>query len=296
MSDHQSKVPVPEFPPLRIKDLPLGFTKSDPDLVYHLVTSMVEGVRSSSGVIWNAFDYLEGPALKRIQDEFPIPNFALGPLHRHTSRSYASTSSLLKHDRNCIAWLDKQAPGSVLYVSFGSLSATQEAELAETAWGLANSEQPFLWVVRPGSVSGSDWVRLPDGFEEKTEGRGLVVKWAPQQEVLAHAAVGGFWTHSGWNSTLESICEGVPMICSPIFGDQRVNARYVDHVWKVGVLLDEGLERGAIEMAIRRLMVGNEGQEIRARIKDIKQHAELCLREGGSSYESLERLKNYILI
>ena len=101
--------------------------------------------------------------------------------------------------------------------------------------GLANSNQPFLWVVRPGLVRGYEWLEpLPDGFLEMVCGRGHLVKWAPQQEVLAHPAIGGFWTHNGWNSTLEAVSEGVPMICLPYFGDQRVNARYVSQVWELG--------------------------------------------------------------
>ncbi|KAF3454615.1 hypothetical protein FNV43_RR05063 [Rhamnella rubrinervis] len=109
------------------------------------------------------------------------------------------------------------------------------------AWGLASSQQPFLWVVRPGLVSGLDWIELlPKGFREGVGERGCIVKWAPQQEVLAHEAVGGFWSHCGWNSTLESISEGVPMICKPCFGDQKVNARYVIHEWRVGIELEDG--------------------------------------------------------
>ncbi|XP_058109373.1 UDP-glycosyltransferase 76B1-like [Magnolia sinica] len=293
VQDHQLKAPVPELPPLRFKDLPSnGLATCDPDTLYHLVTHMVDGVRAASAVIWNAFDYLERTTLTKIQQDFPIPNFPVGPLHKHAS---SSSSSLLPQDHSCIAWLNKQAHGSVLYVSFGSLVAMEESALVETAWGLANSDQPFLWVVRPGSVHGSDWVELPEGFKEKTKGRGLIVKWAPQQEVLAHPAVGGFWTHSGWNSTLESICEGVPMLCSPWFGDQRVNARYVDHVWRVGMELENGFERREIEQAIKTVMVRNDGQEMRARIKDLKENADRCLRKGGSSYESLNSLKDYIL-
>lgn len=131
-----------------------------------------------------------------------------------------------------------------------------ETEFLETAWGLANSVQPFLWVVRPGLVHGTEWLEpLPSGFLERMDGRCHIVKWAPQQEVLAHPSVGAFWTHSGWNSTLEGICEEVPMICQPCFSDQKVNARYVSRVWRVGVQLEHGLERGEIERAIRRLMV-----------------------------------------
>ncbi|KAL6128159.1 hypothetical protein ACLB2K_071515 [Fragaria x ananassa] len=92
-------------------------------------------------------------------------------------------------------------------------------------------------------------------FHETLNGRGHIVKWAPQKEVLTHQSVGVFWTHSGWNSTLESICEGVPMICTPFFGDQMLNARYASDVWEVGMHLENGLERGEIERAIRSLMM-----------------------------------------
>ncbi|GKB69829.1 UDP-glycosyltransferase 76H1-like protein [Tanacetum coccineum] len=139
------------------------------------------------------------------------------------------------------------------------------------AWGLANSNHQFLWAVRPGSVSGSEWIEfVPDGFIEKTKGRGLIVKWAPQKEILAHFAVGGFWSHCGWNSTLESISEGIPMLCQPFIVDQGVNARYVTHVWKIGLEL-ECFERGEIKSMIRRLMVLEEGEEMRVRANQIKE-------------------------
>lgn len=287
----QSEMPLVELPPLRVKDLP-DITTANPDTFYQLLAQMANRTRASSGVIWNSIDSLEQSALAKIHQVIQIPVFAVGPLHKYSSRS---SSSLLTQDRSCIAWLDKQATGSVIYVSFGSLAAMDTAELAETAWGLANSEIPFLWVIRPGSVRGMDWVELPEGFEKKTRGRGQIVKWAPQEEVLAHPAVGGFWTHNGWNSTIESICEGVPMLCSPHFGDQRVNARYVSHVWKLGLQLENGLERDQIAKAIKRLMIGTEAKEMRERIMVVKENADNCLKEGGSSYESLNRLTNYIL-
>ena len=109
-------------------------------------------------------------------------------------------------------------------------------------------------MVRPDSVRGLDGPAFPNGFEAAVEGRGKVIQWAPQQEVLAHRAVGGFWTHSGWNSTLESISEGVPMICRPQFADQMMNTRYVVKTWGVGVELEGELERGKVEKAIRKLM------------------------------------------
>ena len=103
--------------------------------------------------------------------------------------------------------------------------------------GLANNGQPFLWGVRPGLDEESDWLEvLPNGFLEALNEMAHIMNWAPQKEVLAHLAVGAFWSHCGWNFILESICEGVPMICTPCFSEQMVNARYVSDVWKVGFL------------------------------------------------------------
>lgn len=154
-----------------------------------------------------------------------------------------------------------------------------------------------MWAVRPGLVDGSDWIEpLPDGFMEIVGGLGHIVKWAPQQEVLAHPATGAFWTRSGWNSTLESICAGVPMICQPNFGDQRINARYVSDVWRVGIHLEYKMERKEMERAIRRIMVEAEGEEIRARNQALKKKVNLCSQENGSSSRSLHNLVDYIFI
>ena len=195
--------------------------------------SLAKETKASSGIIWNSFEELEESALVRLHQDFPIPLFLVGPFQKYFP---TSSSSLLAHDQSSITWLDTQTPKSVIYVSFGSIAAMDEDEFLEIAWGLANSNQPFLWVVRPaGLVRGYEWLEpLPEGFLEMVCGRGHLVKWAPQQEVLAHPAIGGFWTHNGWNSTLEAVSEGVPMICLPYFGDQRVNARYVSQVWELG--------------------------------------------------------------
>ncbi|KAH9754096.1 UDP-glycosyltransferase 76B1 [Citrus sinensis] len=254
-----------------------------------------KGYLPIQGIIWNSFEDLEQVELTTVHQQcyLSIPVFPIGPFHKYFP---AYSSSLLSQDQSSISWLDRQAPRSVIYVSFGSIAAINEIEFLEIAWGLANSRVPFLWVVRPGLASGAEWLEpLPKGFLEMVDGRGYIVKWAPQQQVLAHPAVGCFWTHSGWNSTMESICEGIPMICQPYFADQMVNSRYVSHVWRVGLHLEGKLEREEIERTIRRVMVEADGQEMRERAMYLKEKVDICLQQGGSSYQSLGRLTDHIL-
>ncbi|KAI3952377.1 hypothetical protein MKX01_005244 [Papaver californicum] len=111
-----------------------------------------------------------------------------------------------------------------MYVNFGSITVMTTQQLVECAWGLANSKHNFLWIIRPGLVVG-ELASLPVEFTEETKERGLLASWCPQEDVLHHASIAGFLTHCGWNSTLESLSCGVPLICWPFFGDQQTNCR-----------------------------------------------------------------------
>nr|AXL95246.1 UDP-glycosyltransferase [Andrographis paniculata] len=242
---------VQEFPPIKVKDIPT-IGDGDQDSTIELISTVVTETKKSSGLIFNTFQELEPPDLNELRRQFRMPVFAVGPFHKRFS---AAETSLRKQDRSSIDWLDTQAPQSVLYVSFGSVATMDKTAFLEAAWGLANSGQPFLWVVRPGSINGAVAApgseMLPGEWAEEVSQRSCVVEWAPQQEVLAHPSVGGFWTHSGWNSTLESICEGVPMMCAPCFGDQMVNARWVSDVWRIGINLERVFARRDVEEGVR---------------------------------------------
>lgn len=289
LQDSKALELVPGLHPLRFKDFPLYKFEGSEKLLPLLARSNQVG--SSVAYLLNTIECLEESPLMKLRQEYPVPFFAIGPLHKIAP---PLSSSLIEEDESCIAWLNKQVKKSTLYVSLGSVASIDEKELVEMAWGLANCKQPFLWVVRPGLVRGSDAIdRLPNGFAEIVGERGHVIKWAPQQKVLAHESVGAFWSHCGWNSSLESISEGVPMICTPCFGDQRVNARYLSHVWKVGLLLED-MERGEIERAIKKLMAGEEGEITRQRMTDLKREVMHSIKEGGSSYNSLHELVKYI--
>ncbi|XP_071705625.1 UDP-glycosyltransferase 76G1-like [Rutidosis leptorrhynchoides] len=277
-----------EFPVLKVKDImKMGF-KSSTDAIGGVLNNMVKQTKASSGIIWNSFKELEETEFEMVVRDIKAPSFLI-PFPKHFT---GSSSSLIEQDRTFFPWLDQQPPNSVVYVSFGSTTNVDEKDFLEIAHGLVDSGQPFLWVVRPGYVNGSTWIEpLTDGLVGKNS---RIVKWTPQQEVLAHKAIGAFWTHNGWNSTLESVCEGVPMILSPFFGDQALNARYMSDVLKVGVYLGNVWHKEDIANAIRRIMVDNEGEEIRERAKVIKQKLDVSLIKGGSSYESLESLVSYV--
>jgi hypothetical protein len=279
-----------ELYPLRFKDLPIP-EKLDLENFLQLL-SKANKIRTSSAIIYDTVDCLENSLLAKIQEQCQVPTLPIGPLHRISS---ASSSSLLEEDTSCLAWLDKQSCNSVIYVSLGSIAFIDVKELVEMGWGLVNSQQPFLWVVRPGSIIGAEWIEvLPEALKKNIGEKGYIVKWAPQKEVLAHGAVGGFLSHCGWNSTLESISKGIPMICRPCFVDQKVNTRYVSQVWKVGLELEGDLERDEIERAVKKLTVDEEGKAMKENAKKLKENVEFCIKEGGSSYNSINRLVEMI--
>ncbi|CAN6203493.1 unnamed protein product [Urochloa humidicola] len=290
-------LPVKELPPLQVRDLFDPSKLPDKEIGLKLLNLAAETTSRSSGAIINTFEALEAQELETIRGKLAekgIPIFTIGPLHKLTSIDSVGTS-LLNQDSTCIQWLDTQESGSVLYVSFGSVVHITQDEFTEIAWGLANSGKPFLWVVRRGLVLGVEKPELPEGFESTVKGRSKVIDWAPQQAVLAHSAIGGFWTHSGWNSTLESVHEGVPMLSRPNFGDQLVTARYVEDRWKIGILLEGLLEREKIKRAITILMEENEGMEARQRTKNLKEKMRMCLESSGSSQQAVDKLVDHIL-
>lgn len=280
---------VPGLHPLRYKDLPTSkFAPLEKTL--ELYRSTVDK-QAASCVIINTASCLESSSLCCLQQQLDIPVYPIGPLHMVSS----APTSLLEENKSCIEWLDKRKRNSVIFVSLGSLALMETNEVMEMASGLDSSKQHFLWVIKPGSIRGSEWIEfLPEEFSEMVSGRGYVVKWAPQKEVLAHHAVGGFWSHCGWNSTLESIGEGVPVICRPSSSDQKVNARYLDCVWRIGIQVEGEVERGAVERAVKRVMVGEEGEEMRKRAMCLKEKLRASVREGGSSHKSLHEFVHFI--
>ncbi|KAJ8537895.1 hypothetical protein K7X08_014435 [Anisodus acutangulus] len=285
---------------MRRRDLP-SFCRA-PDLnspIIQLVIKEGKHIVQAQGLILNTFEGLEGPILSQLRAHCPNI-YAIGPLHIQMKAKLASqclpntamSNSLWKEDMSCMDWLDKQPKKSVLFVSIGSLATMSKAQFLEFWYGLVNSKTRFLWVQRPGSIIGleeNNNINVPIELSESTKERGCIVSWAPQEEVLAHPSIGGFLTHSGWNSTLESIVDGVPMICWPYFVDQQVNSRYVGEVWKLGLDMKDVCDRATIERMVREVMELRK-IEFLGRAKHMSKLAIASVSDGGSSYQDLDRL------
>ncbi|KAJ6868871.1 UDP-glycosyltransferase 74E2-like [Populus alba x Populus x berolinensis] len=181
----------------------------------------------------------------------------------------------------CLTWLATKPPRSVIYVSFGSMGNISAEQVEEIAWGLKASNRSFLWILKESEK------KLPTGFLNSVGETGMVVSWCNQLEVLAHQAIGCFVTHCGWNSTLEGLGLGVPMVCVTERADQPMNAKFVEDVWKVGVRTkkdEEGIvTREELEKCIRGAMEGESGEEIKRNANKWRELARSAVSGGGTS-------------
>ncbi|KAH9307214.1 hypothetical protein KI387_035125 [Taxus chinensis] len=279
---------IPGIPVLRMKDVPSFFYDATNYMFQFLVTQS-QAAMSADFVLLNTFDELEGPVMEALRERLPV--YGIGPLLEAEQKNGLPNSfvSLWTEEKSCMEWLDDREPGSVVYVCFGSITVMSDQELVEFAWGLEGSKQPFLWVIRPDLIRGAS-AKLPTQFVEKVKGRSFFASWAPQMEVLSHPSVGGFLTHSGWNSTLESMGAGVPMICWPFFAEQQINRTYVSQIWKIGIAMNDVVERREVEEMVKRLMIGKEGEEMKKRICELRDASIRAANKGGSSYNNLEKI------
>ncbi|RLN05529.1 anthocyanidin 5,3-O-glucosyltransferase-like [Panicum miliaceum] len=239
----------------------------------------------------------ESEAAKALHDGVCVPGrptprvYCIGPLVNGGSRG---DSGGQRHE--CLAWLDAQPKRSVVFLCFGSMGAFSAAQLQEIARGLESSGHRFLWAVRSPREEQSQFPEpdlerlLPVGFMERTRGRGMVVKnWAPQSEVVQHEAVAAFVTHCGWNSTLEAIMAGLPMICWPLYAEQSMNTLVE---MKIAVEMEgygEFVKAEEVEAKVRLVMDTGEGKMLRERLAVTKEKALKAIKEGGFSEEAFAK-------
>ncbi|CAL5086663.1 unnamed protein product [Urochloa decumbens] len=276
---------------LRRRDLPIQCRRRGDAMLRTLVDLTVHS-RKARALILNTAASLEHAALAHIAARMRDV-FAIGPLHAmHPTPS----GSLWREDDGCMAWLDAQADRSVVYVSLGSLAVISHEQLAEFLSGLVAAGYPFLWVLRPDSMVAASQNQdnaTPQEAIRAAAGnnKARIVAWAPQRDVLRHRAVGCFLTHAGWNSTLEGLVEGVPMVCWPFFADQQINSRFVGAVWRNGMDMKDVCERDVVERTVREAM---ESDEIRRSAEALAQQVKRDIAAGGSSATEFQRLVGFI--
>uniref|UniRef100_A0A0D9W3G4 Glycosyltransferase n=1 Tax=Leersia perrieri TaxID=77586 RepID=A0A0D9W3G4_9ORYZ len=290
---------------VRLRDFPSFIRTTDrDDVMLNFIMREAERLsRLPDAVIFNTFDDLERVALDATRAAaHPRPVYAVGPLHLHVRHAVPTGSPLhgigsnLWKEDGLVNWLDGRKPCSVVYVSYGSITVMTREQLVEFAWGLADSGYDFVWVVRPDLVKGDDTAVLPPGFYAAVEGRGILPTWCNQEKVLEHDAVGVFLTHSGWNSTLESLSAGVPMLSWPFFAEQQTNCRYKCTEWGVGMEIGSEARRGDVAAMIRQAMEGEKGREMRRRAAEWKEKAVQVTLLGGQAKANLEKVIHEVLL
>nr|P16167.1 RecName: Full=Anthocyanidin 3-O-glucosyltransferase; AltName: Full=Bronze-1; AltName: Full=Bz-W22 allele; AltName: Full=Flavonol 3-O-glucosyltransferase; AltName: Full=UDP-glucose flavonoid 3-O-glucosyltransferase [Zea mays]ACA21853.1 UDPG-flavonoid 3-O-glucosyl transferase [Zea mays]CAA30760.1 UDPglucose flavonoid glycosyl transferase [Zea mays]CAA31857.1 unnamed protein product [Zea mays] len=271
----------------RVRDLPDGVVSGDFNYVINLLVHRMGQClpRSAAAVALNTFPGLDPPDVTAALAEI-LPNCVpFGPYHLLLAEDDADTAAPAD-PHGCLAWLGRQPARGVAYVSFGTVACPRPDELRELAAGLEASGAPFLWSLREDS-----WTLLPPGFLDRAAGTGsgLVVPWAPQVAVLRHPSVGAFVTHAGWASVLEGVSSGVPMACRPFFGDQRMNARSVAHVWGFGAAFEGAMTSAGVAAAVEELLRGEEGARMRARAKVLQALVAEAFGPGGECRKNFDR-------
>lgn len=303
MEQEGRKSPIPvrvEFP----NDLP-SFDGCVSEDILKFVAIQNECMKLRVGDIQNTTRVIEGDyidLLCRMNEN--KRRWAIGPLNE-MGRFEKERRSEMREDEY-LKWLDKQPPNSVIYICFGTTSSLLEEQVEELAIGLEESRIRFIWVLRDadkgdGSSGGGSPEELLEGFEERIKGVGMVVRrWVPQAEILRHPSTGGFMSHCGWTSCLESISVGVPIAAWPMHSDQPRNAAFVTRVLKIGVTVKEWARRreivraSVVKEAVKTLMASGEGEMMRKRAEELGRAVREATQEGGVSRLELESFINHI--
>ncbi|CAN6214622.1 unnamed protein product [Urochloa humidicola] len=285
-----------------------GFFRNSPG--FEKFADVVEQVLTEAdGIVTNSFVEMEPEYVAGYAEARRMKVWTVGPVSLYHQRIGGASATVAARGNTaaiggdeCLRWLDGKEPGSVVYVSFGSVAYAEPKQVVELGLGLEASGHPFIWVVKNADQHGDDVTEFLRELEARVAGRGLLIRgWAPQVLILSHAAVGSFVTHCGWNSTMEAVAAGLPVVAWPHFADQFLNAKFAVEVLGIGV--DVGVTepvmyrmdqkeivvgREEVEKAVRSVMDGGEeGEERRRRARAVAAKARVAVEEGGSSHGNL---------
>ncbi|CAI9763275.1 unnamed protein product [Fraxinus pennsylvanica] len=256
-------------------------------LIFDLMIQNNEAVKSADWLICNSTYDLEPGAFTLAPEIVPI-----GPLLAST-RLGNSAGHFWREDSDCLKWLDQQPPFSVIYVAFGSFTVFNKLQFHELALALELTNKPFLWVIRPDYTNGATEA-FPEGFLDRVSTQGKMIGWAPQQKVLSHPSTACFLSHCGWNSTIESVSNGVPIICWPYFADQFINQSYICDIWKVGLQFEQDasgiITCEEIKNKIHQLLGDNTFKERALHLKELM----MSSLRGGKPSKNLNDFVEWI--
>lgn len=272
---------------------------------------MREAESSAYGVVVNSFNELEQGCAELYEKAIGKKVWCIGPVslcNKKDDDKFERGNRASIDERNCLEWLNSKKNGSVIYACLGSLCRLVPSQLIEIGLALEATKRPFIWVVKTGEKSVTElenWL-TEARFEERVKNRGILIKgWAPQVFILSHPSVGGFLTHCGWNSTIEAVCSGLPMLTWPLFAEQFFNEKLIVEVLKIGIRVgvdrtvrwgeEESvgvvLKKDRIEIALEKLMDGGEdGQIRRNRARQLQLRAVDAMENHGSSHLNMSLL------
>ncbi|CAK7338933.1 unnamed protein product [Dovyalis caffra] len=298
-NEPSSSIQVPGLPPIGTKDIPSFLLPNGPYSHSTLVLAFRHHIQvleqdPNSCVLLNTFNFLEEEPIAAIGKINPIPIGPLIPFAVLDKNHQSDTSygcDLFEKSTEYTQWLNSKPKRSVIYVSFGSIVVLPKNQMEEMLLGLIGTRRPFLWIIRPSDNKDAEFEEMIR--KKVNEEEGLIVPWCSQMEVLTHESMGCFMMHCGWNSTMESLVAGIPVVGLPQFADQTTNARMIEEVWRNGVRARVN-EVGIVEAEeIRRCLEmvmgsGKGGQQIRSNAKKWSGSALDAVKDGGSSHNNLK--------
>nr|AFJ53017.1 UDP-glycosyltransferase 1 [Linum usitatissimum] len=273
---------LPGISTSRVSELKKLFQKNDLR-VLQLAIECVSKVTKAQYLLFTSIHELEVETMDSLSQTFPFPVYPIGPAIPYLELLQNPTSSSIHQ------WLNNQPTRSVLYISLGSFLSVSSTQMDEILSGLRSSGVRFLWVAR------GEATRLSQKMMSGGDQNGMVVAWCDQLKVLSHCSVGGFWSHCGWNSTLESFFSGVPMLTFPLFLDQDSNSKLIVEELGVGWELakgdyDENIRAEEIAEIVQKFM-NVESEEVGRMRRRAREVGDICngvTKDGGSSVSNLD--------
>ncbi|KAL1059807.1 hypothetical protein V6Z11_1Z005600 [Gossypium hirsutum] len=221
---------------------------------FPMVITLTRGLRKAKGIMINTFWELESHAISSLSDASALPS----------ETEVHQSSDIMK-------WLDEQPPSSVVFLCFGSGGSFNGDQVKEIAFALEQSGHRFLWSLRQPPHPSKGPRASPTDYDDASE----IIGWAPQVAILGHPATGGFVSHCGWNSTLESIWFGVPIAAWPVYAEQQLNA--FELVRELGLAVE-----------ILKWIIGKMG-------KEMSEKSRKALMNAGSSHSTLRGLVDDVM-